>query len=322
MSDLRVEKVDSAAYSKFLAENPPGDPYSLLPLLDSYKEVFSRSMEFLQIIRNETPIASCALFVGTKFSQPLVKLMPLRAYDGVHFRSLDDSRGQKQEYERLMALQALEEYMRRSYAFYQMVFSPGFIDVRPFQWAGASVTPQFTYVVDLASFSEENYTKSLREVLRSAERTGLAFGECSVGELISLNQLSYERHGRRPPVSQNDLDKLLNRLNDAGLLRTTCVRNKSGEIIAGMSSLRTSRGSFLYLGGTDAQAEKGASHLLYHETLTAEKKAGRSFVDFVGANTPTINLFKSSFGPRLEIYFRVRRANSLAARFASSVKRV
>lgn len=322
MSDLRVEKVDSAAYSKFLAENPPGDPYSLLSLLDAYKEVFSRDIEFLQIIRNETPVASCALFVGTRFSQPLVKLMPLRAYDGVHFRSLDDSRIQKQEYDRLMALQALQDYLRRNYAFYQLVFPPGFIDVRPFQWAGASVIPQYTYVVDLANFSEENYTKSLREVLRSAERAGLAGGECSIDELISLNQLSYERHGRRPPVAQYDLNRLLNNLNDAGLLGTTCVKNKSGEIIAGMASLRISRGSFFYLSGTNAQAEKGASHLLYHEILTSEKKAGRSFVDLVGANTPTINLFKSSFGPKLEIYLRVWRANGLAARLASFVKKV
>lgn len=322
MAELKVEKVNSAAHAKFLADNPPDDPYSLPPFLDAYREVFSRNIEYLQILKNETAIASCALFVGTRFSLPVVKLMPVRVYDGVHFRPLGDSKSQKQEYDRLMALQVLEEYLRSRFSFYQLVFGPGMIDVRPFQWAGATVLPQYTYIVDLDSFSEESYTKSLREVLRSAGRAGLSGGECSPADLISLNQLSYERHGRRPPVGQGDLGSLLEKLDRAGLLQTTCVRSKEGKIIAGMASLRMSRGLFLYVAGTDAQAEKGASHLLYHEILTGAKRAGMSFVDFVGANTPTINLFKSSFGPRLEVYFRVWRANGIAARVASAVKKV
>ncbi len=322
MTELKVERVDSAAHAKFLADNPPDDPYSLPPFLDAYREVFSRDIEYLQIMKNETCIASCALFVGTRFSIPTVKLMPVRAYDGVHFRPLGNSKSQKQEYDRLMALQVLEEYLRGRFGFYQLVFSPGTIDIRPFQWAGASVLPQYTYIADLESFSEDNYTKSLREVLRAAGRAGLSGGDCSPADLISLNQLSYERHGRRPPVAQGDLGRLLERLDHSGSLRTKCVRNDAGKIVAGMASLSMSRGLFLYVAGTDAQAGKGASHLLYHEILTSAKAEGMSFVDFVGANTPTINLFKSSFGPRLEMYFRVWRANGFAARLASAVKKV
>ncbi len=321
MPDLTVEKVDSASYSKFLGENPPEDPYSLPSLLDAYRAAFSREIEYLLIFKKETPIASCALSVGKKFSQPLVKLLPIRAYDGVHFRALEESKGQKQEYDRLMALQALEEFLSRSFSFYQLLFPPGVMDVRPFQWAGATVIPQYTYIMDLEKFSEESYTKSLREVLRAAERAGLKFGTCSVNELVSLHQLSYERHGRRPPVTQDNLRGLLGRLEGAGLLSTACVRNGDGKIVAGMTSLKSADGSYFFVAGTDAKAEKGASHLLYHEILKSEKEAGRGFVDFVGANTPTINLFKSSFGPRLEIYFRVWRANSLAARLASVVKK-
>ena len=322
MVDLKVEKVDSPAYEKFLSENPPADPYSLPQFLNAYREVLDREIEYIQIIRNETPVASCALFTGTRMAQKLVKLMPIRAYDGVHFRSLDDSKVQKQEYDRLTALQVLEEYLRKHFSFYQLVFQPGLIDIRPFQWAGAAVVPQYTYIVDLDTFSPDNYTKSLKEVLRSAEHTGLSEGKCSVAELISLNVLSYERHGRKPPVSQDALSRLMNRLNGAGLLQITCVKNKSGEIIAGLATLRTSRGSYFYVSGTNAQAEKGASHLLYDRVLVAEKEAGRSFVDFVGANTPTINLFKSAFGPRLETYFKVRRTNSFPARLASLVKKI
>ncbi len=322
MSDLKVEKVDPASYLKFLGENPPQDPYSLPSFLDAYKTVLARDVEFLVIFKKETPIASCALSVGKRFSQPIVRLLPIRAYDGVHFRALGESKGQKQEFDRLMALQALEEFLSRSYSFYQLVFRPGFMDVRPFQWAGATVVPQYTYIVDLQNFSEEGYTKSLREMLRGAERAGLNAGTCSVSDLVSLHQLSYERHGRRPPVAQGRLQSLLEKLDEAGLLSITCIRNADAKIIAGIASLRSAEGSYFFVAGTDATSEKGASHLLYHEILRSEKDAGKSFVDLVGANTPTINLFKSSFGPRLEAYFRVWKANSLAARLASVLRKV
>ncbi len=322
MAELKVERVDSAEHAKFLADNPPDDPYSLPPIVDAYKEVFSRNVEFLQILRNETPIASCALFVGTRFGRPMVKLMPIRAYDGVHFRPLGDSKSQKQEYDKLMALQLFEEFLHREYAFYQLVFQPGTKDIRAFQWAGAHVVPQYTYVVYLEEFTEENYTRSLRRVLKSAESEELTVGECAVEDLLSFTEKSYGRHGRKPPVAQEKLGGLLGRLDRAGLLQKKCARNRNGDIVAGIASLRGARGLYMYAGGTDAEAEKGATHFLYNEILNSEKKSGRAFVDFVGANTPSISLFKSSFGPKLEIYFRVWRANGIAARLASAVKRV
>lgn len=322
MSELKVERVDFAAHAKFLADNPPDDPYSLPPVVDAYREVFSRDVEFLQIVRKETTIASSALFTGTRIGRPTIKLMPIRAYDGVHFRQLGDSKSQKQEYDKLMALQRFEEFLHREYAFYQIVFQPGLADIRPFQWAGARVIPQYTYVVYLDDFSEENYTRSLRRVLKSAESEGLTVGGCEAGDLISFTRMSYGRHARRPPVTQEELRGLLGRMDRAALLDTKCVRNRGGDIVAGIASLRGGRGLYMYAGGVDAEAEKGATHLLYHEILAAEKKSGLSFVDFVGANTPSINLFKSSFGPKLEIYFRVWRANGMAARLASVVKRV
>jgi hypothetical protein len=111
-------------------------------------------------------------------------------------------------------------------------------------------------------------------------------------------------------------------LNSAGLLEVTCVRSSGGEVLAGLARLQTETASYFYVSGTNAEGEKGSSHLLYDEILKTEKRAGRAFVDFCGANTPSINLFKSAFGPRLEIHFRIWRANRLGARLASLLKRI
>ncbi|MCL5268149.1 MAG: GNAT family N-acetyltransferase [Bacteroidetes bacterium] len=322
MSDLNVEKVDAKAYAEFLSDNPPDNPFSIPLFLETYREVFSCDVDFLFVVRNETPVAACAVFVGTRFSQRIVKLLPIRTYDGVCFRRLEGSKSQKQEYEKLLALQVLESYLAGNFSFYQMVFPPGFSDVRSFQWAGATVIPQYTYVVDMADYSEENYTKSLKEVLRAAERSGLSGSTCGIEELTILQKLSYERHGRHAPVDAGKLNRLLNAFNAAGLLKITCVRNTKGEILAGLARLQFGKGSYFYVSGTNAEGEKGASHLLYHEVLKSEKESGISFVDFCGANTPSINLFKSSFGPRLETHFRVWRANRLITRVASFFKRI
>ncbi|MFZ1081472.1 MAG: GNAT family N-acetyltransferase [Candidatus Kryptoniota bacterium] len=322
MADLKIEKVGVAPYTKFLSENAPDNPYSLLPFLEAYRDTFSCKFELLFITRNDTPIASCALFVEKKFSQPVIRLMPIRVYDGVNFRKLDESNNQKQEYEKLLAVQALEEYLEKNFSFHQIVFSPGSRDIRPFQWAGANVTPQYTYIVDLEKFSEEHYTKSLKEVLRGTEHSCLTFGTCSVDQLIELQRISYERHGRKAPLSGEIVSQLLDKLNSSVMLEINCVKNKSGEILAGLARLQMNDASYFYVSGTNADGERGASHLLYHEILKAEKKAGKSFVDFCGANTPTINLFKSAFGPRLQIYFRVWRANRVVSRLASLFKKI
>ncbi len=322
MADLKIEKADVAAYTKFLSENSPDNPYSLLPFLEAYRDTFSCDFELLFITRNDTTIASCALFVRKRFSQPIVRLMPIRTYDGVNFRKLDESKNQKQEYEKLLAIQALEEYLEKNFSFHQMVLSPGFLDIRSFQWADANVIPQYTYIIDLEKFSEGNYTKSLKEVLHAAKHSGLTFGACSVEQLAELQQLSYERHGRKAPLSGKTVSQLLDKLNSSGMLEINCVKNKDGEIFAGLARLQMNDASYFYVSGTNAEGGRGASHLLYHEILNAEKKSGKSLVDFCGANTPTINLFKSAFGPRLQIYFRVWRANRAVTRLASLVKKI
>lgn len=322
MSDLVVDRSGREVYARFLSDNPPTNPFSIPLFLETYKEVFSCEVELLLISRSETPIAACAVFVGKRFSQPIVRLLPIRTYDGVHFRKLEGSKGQKQEYEKLLVLQALESYLARNFSFYQMVFPPGFADVRSFQWAGATVIPQYTYIVDMANYSEDNYTKSLKEVLRAAERSGLFSSTCSIEELTALQQISYKRHGRTAPVPVDKLDRLLHAFDGAGLLKITCVKNPQGGILAGMARLQFGSGSYFYVSGTDAEGEKGASHFLYHEILKSDAASGTSFVDFCGANTPSINLFKSSFGPRLETHFRVWRANRFITRLASLFKKI
>jgi len=321
MADLKIEKLDTGSYTKFISENSPSDPYSLPELIRAYRESFGVSVEMLGIVRSESRVATCALFTGKRLHQPVIKLMPIRAYDGLQFRNLDDSKSQKQEYDRLAIMQVLGDFLKREFGFYQMIFPPGILDVRSFQWAGATVIPQYTYIIDLQRFTPENYTKSLREVLRGSIDRGLVYGECKVGDLVGLNQLSYERHGRKPPVNPDVLKTLLEKLDSSGLLRTRCVRNQAGKIVAGLTSLVTKMGTYFYVSGTDASAEKGASHLLYDGILKEEKDSGKAFVDFCGANSPSINLFKSAFGPGLKVYFKVWRANSTLARLASYVKK-
>jgi len=322
MAEYKVEVADVTSYVKFLSVNPPEDPYSLIPLLDAYKEAFSSDYQLLFITRNGVTVASCALFVGERFHQPIVRLMPMRIYDGVHFRDLEESKLPKQEHEQLSALESLEKHLEKKFSFHQMSFPPGFYDIRSFQWSRANVVPQYTYIVDLVSFSEENYTKSLKEVLRSAQQSGLTAGVCEIEELIALQHISYERHSRKPPVAGDKLSKLLNALSSAGLLGIRCIRNRNGEVVSALGWLHTNASSFFFVTGTDAEAEKGASHFLYHEILKSEKEKGSCSVDFCGANTPTINHFKSAFGPRLEIYFKVWRANRFLARFASLARKI
>ncbi|MCL5021616.1 MAG: hypothetical protein M1339_08190 [Bacteroidetes bacterium] len=267
MAEFKIERIDETSYSNFLDQNPPEDPFSLPTFLSSCKEAFSVELIFLLILRNETPVAVCSFSSGRRLWYPIIQLVPARTYDGVHFRTLAGSTNQKQEYEKLEALQALEEYLERNYSFHQIIFPPGLTDIRAHQWAGATILPQYTYVVDLAKFSEVNYTKSLKEVLRAARGAGLHTSDCTVEQLTKLQQLSYKRHDRRAPIPVEKLNRLLDLLSSNGLINITAVRNYEGELISALATIRTKARSFFYVSGTRPwknEAEKGASHLVYH----------------------------------------------------------
>ncbi len=321
MAEFKIEEIDETTYGKFLEENPPDDPFSLLPFLLACREAFHVEPIFLSIFKNGTPIGVSSFSVGKRFGVPLIQLIPGRTYDGVQFRKLGESTNQKQEYEKLLSLQALEEFLERNFAFHQIVFPPIMTDIRAFQWAGAKVEPQYTYKVNLSTFSEERYTKSLIKELRSAKESGLTAQKCGIDELAALQKSSYGRHGRTPPIPTETLKVLLEKLDTSGLLKTTGAKDRSGRLLSAIAALRAGKDSYLFVGGMEAGGAGGASHLLYHEILKSEKENGMASVDFCGANTPSINLFKSAFGPELQVYFRIMKANSAITRLALLLKK-
>ncbi|MGC8653846.1 MAG: GNAT family N-acetyltransferase [Candidatus Kryptoniota bacterium] len=319
---MSVYRIGIDTYSNFLRANPPHIPYLLPQVLEAYSKAFDSAYELLGIARGETLIAVGSFFVGRKFSSRYIKLMPMRLYDGLSFRKLDNSKSQKREYERLQSYQLLSNYLTKQYGFYQVNLPPSDLDIRPFQWSGAKVLPQYTYVMELPEFSEKKYTKSLLEVLHYAIKANLQPSTCEIDELISLQIKSYKRHNRRPPVDSSIMTSLLNLLHNDSLLKIYSVRNSSGDLLAALATLELKDASYFFVSGTEVENDRGSSHLLYHHVFKTAAIEGKNYVDLCGANTPSINIFKSSFGPSLKVFFRIQRANSWLAKIGSFIIRV
>jgi len=321
MSDLSVYGIGIDTYSNFLKANPPPTPFSFPEVLEAYSKAFDSPYELVGIFRGETIIAVGSFFVGKKFSKRYIRLMPMRLYDGLSFRKLENSKSQKREYEKLQSYQILSDYLISKYRFYQLSLPPCDLDVRPFQWSGAKILPQYTYVMETARFSENNYTKSLMEMLRYAIKANLQTSTCEIDELISLQMRSYKRHNRKPPVDASVITSLLTLLSNDLLLKIYAIRNSNGDLLAALATLEAKDSSYFFVSGTEVEIDRGSSHLLYHHVFKSAAAAGKNYVDLCGANTPSINIFKSSFGPSLKVFFRIRHANSWSSKIASLVLR-
>lgn len=319
MSDLSISGIGIDVYSNFLRINPPHSPFLFPKVIEAYSKAFGYPYELIGIMRGETLIAVGSFFIGRRFSSRYIKLMPMRLYDGLSFRRLDSSKKQKKEFEKLQSYQVLSDYLEKQYGFYQVSLPPCDFDIRAFQWSGAQIMPQYTYIMDMAGFSKSQYTKSLVEELRYASKASLQTSTCEIDELVNLQIISYKRHNRKPPVNSLVMLSLLTLLRDDSLLKIYAIRNSRGDLLAALSTLEGVDSSYFFVSGTEVEFERGSSHLLYHHVFQTAANEGKRYVDLCGANTPSINIFKSSFGPSLKLFFRIRRANSWLAKVASFV---
>ena len=174
-------------------------------------------------------------------------------------------------------------------------------DPRPAKWRNWQVSPLYTYLLhtalDLGTWSA---------TARRLYRTRSARFECReagdmAAEVISLCEQSYGRHGRSLPGGPAALLQMVRRL---GPLTRTFVALEKGTPRAGIVVLHEGSSAHYWISGSQPG---GAMTVLIGHVLTVLQASGIDRFDLVGANTPSIAEFKRRFGPRLELYFHLRR---------------
>jgi Acetyltransferase (GNAT) domain len=189
-------------------------------------------------------------------------------------------------------------------------------DVRSFQWKNWKVSPRYTYRVAMEAEGDATalWSEGTRRVYRNKESDFTLTESTDAALTISeLWESAYLRHRRNPPVSGSVALRLL----ESGLKREdtrlfVLRRNEDSVVVAGLAVRCTGKESFYWMAGSESGP---GMTVLIGKVLTILQKDGFEYLDFVGANTPSIAEFKRRFNPTLESYY-------VAAHSGSSVMRL
>ncbi len=216
-------------------------------------------------------------------------------------------------------LQALSCLVKAHTSLAEIVFEPGFADVRGLLWDGWTALPHYNYVsrVETPDDLETQADNAARRQVRKAREAGctLHSGEECLGPLLQLWEETRQR--QRLPAYHNaqTFELLASRWGqrdqedeDGVRVSVHLVRSPEGEPLAGGLIGEDPQRCYYLLGASADKAEGTGAPSLLHTEVTRVLAGSRCplLYDWVGANTPRIAQFKKKFRPGLEYYHRAR----------------
>lgn len=186
------------------------------------------------------------------------------------------------------------------------------VDARPFKWAGADVTPEYTYVVDLTPDREEimsQFSSDARRNVRNAtdERYTVAVGDADEAQrILDHVERRYDSQDRSFLMPDAFARDLFARLPE-GAIRPYTLR-VDGEYASGILAYEDEHRIHRWHGGAKPEIDSDlpVNDLLDWHLMTDAKDRGLREYDLVGADDAGgIASYKAKFAPELEPFYSV-----------------
>ena len=190
-------------------------------------------------------------------------------------------------------------------------------DLRPYAWAGWTVTPRSTYRLHLSEDVEAGFSSGVRRTIRKeAGAFDVVEDGALTAEAVELMVASYRRGGEPLGLDERAVAGLAGAFVAAGLARTFAAR-RGGQTEAAVVAAHDGRTAFYWIAGS---APGPAMTVLLARTLHQLQADGIAAFDFCGANTPSIAEFKRRFGPTLAPAPIARRVSHPALRLIDRLR--
>jgi hypothetical protein len=188
---------------------------------------------------------------------------------------------------------------------------PGFADVRPFKWNDCTVTPSYTYLVDLTPDPEEllmRFSSDARSNVRAGREADADVAERGAGAIdpiVDQVRRRYESQDIAYRVPEGLVTDLYERLPEGDLRPYTC--RVDGEFVGGLLLVEHEEVVYRWQGGvkTDAGPDLPVNDLLDWQVMRDAMARGATAYDLVGADNRRINSYKAKFAPDLAPFYAV-----------------
>ncbi|MDD3802875.1 MAG: hypothetical protein PHW02_00620 [bacterium] len=177
-------------------------------------------------------------------------------------------------------------FLKRNFLFYSAPQSPGLTDSRHFEWSGSAVQPRYTYFIDDSKEIIDSADRMLKNRLVEDMRE-----ENDFEKIYELINKSYKGH---PPVKKKDYIVLMDGLKKSGMIK--CIFSKSAAVVFLLDKDENTAYTYNICG-------RDTGPLIL--TAVKDNLLNGFSVDFHGANTKRISLYKSMFNPQIRRYFNI-----------------
>lgn len=197
---------------------------------------------------------------------------------------------------------------------------PGYADPRPFAWQGFTVTPLYTYHVDLTGGEEavlNRFKKSLRSDIRRSRDGDYTIergDEVDIGFILEQLRARHAAQGESFTLSDDYVLDLRHAAVDGRF--AVYVARIDDERVSGIISPRFASTMHYWQGGGKPDVSLPINDLLHWAIIRDGMRDGREVYDLVGANTPRLCRYKSKFNPELRTYYAMERGTPFVSALA------
>ncbi len=213
----------------------------------------------------------------------------------------------------------LIEHLKADFDVIDFKFAPYVEDIRPFMWAGFEHQTRYTSVLDLTTFP--NYSENVNRSIKKAQKHSLAVSfHWYSAEVVEEHIADMKKHGlgNKHAVRFNEWYQTLSKREE------TCIVELLEENVRIGSALYLVDTKKAYLIATmGGKEESGGQAYLYDQAFKHFRDKGISTVDLLGANIPSVALYKSKLGAELQSYFIVSyRKYKIRAKIIAQIKKI
>jgi hypothetical protein len=309
--DVRYLRDDEQTEWESLVESSPqGTIFHKYKWLESFKDY---SFKILVCTHKHVIIAGMPLPYTIRFHLKFGVNPPFTPYQGIIFKATESKYVRKLSFEKAVS-RLLAEKAKNSLPYFRYCFHYNFVDAQPLIWAGFSVTPNYTYILNLESSSEtilENMEKTARNRIKRALKYNLEFCDATITDIVDLTFLTYARKGQQPPYSRQRYQEYWEGFSKIGKIKAIIAKDHN-ELIAGGAIVYDTKSAYYLVGGVNQSRNfSGIGQLALWNLIEYSKSIGLENFDFEGSMNENIEQFFRHFGGRLTQRYTIYKNNTV-----------
>jgi len=311
-----LEENEEERWNKNVEKSHMGSIFHKYSFLKAIEKHTPSTLYPLIIYKGEESVGLFPLFeinkgpISMVFSPPPEVGVPFIGPMMVNYENLDQK---KRESRNKKLVKKSIEYIEHSISpsYYSISCSTGYYDPRPFRWEDFSVTPNYTYLVDLTPSLDDiinSFKKSRRRNIQKnlyGDYNIEIGGKEAIKFIFDQLRARYEVQGKKYKLDLDYFYTLHSKLSSDEFV--PYIASIDAEYVSGIIVVKGRNTVNYWQGGGKPDVSLPINDLIHWQIINDFKDKGMEKYDLTGANTPRICKYKSKFNPELVPYYNIKK---------------